>query len=122
MSDYKNCPVCGFRMAGREKKTRSLNQNAYYWSCVIPILVENTGYFKEEVHKLLKGKFLSTEIAIDTKDGMETYKVVGDTKTLSTVAFESFLSDVRMWATLKLENCWIPTPNEGGYYGERMAE
>lgn len=40
---------------------RSVQANKYYWSVVIPLLSEHCGYRKDEMHEILKGKFLAEE-------------------------------------------------------------
>ena len=36
---------------------RSLNQNRYYWMCIV-IIAESTGHTPEEFHRVFKGLFL----------------------------------------------------------------
>ncbi len=115
------CPVCGFKPSKKKKRPRSVQQNAYYWGCVIPIISEELGYFKEEAHEVLKTLHLSHEVTLETTEGLKTYNVVGDTKSLSTIDFEAFLAKVRSWASIKI-GCYVPCPNESGYYDERTAQ
>jgi hypothetical protein len=42
----------------KHRRVRSLSQNAYYWSVVIPLLAEHIGYETEEMHDALKWRFL----------------------------------------------------------------
>ena len=40
------------------KDSRSLNQNKYYWAVVVSVLASEVGYFKDEMHMVLRRKFL----------------------------------------------------------------
>lgn len=86
---------------------RSKNQNAYYHGVVLDILSETTGYDKEEIHEILKMKFLSSHKEI----GDESVVVTRSTASLKTNEMEHFLSNVREWASRKLQT-YIPLPNE----------
>lgn len=86
---------------------RSRNQNAYYYGVVLDILSETTGYDKEEMHEILKMKFLSSPKEI----GDESVTVTRSTASLKTDEMERFLSNVREWASRKLQT-YIPLPNE----------
>jgi hypothetical protein len=94
-------------------KKRSVHQNSYYWSLVIPIICDalnNAGFSvkfgklemeftDESVHELLcKGYFL------------KKYKKKSTTE-LTTIEFEDLMRDIRNWASVQLELC-IPEPNE----------
>lgn len=56
---------------GRPKLKRSDQQNRYYWSCVVPIFSECSGYEKDEAHDLLKSKFLRVERVLPSGEIME---------------------------------------------------
>jgi hypothetical protein len=105
----KTCPRCGY---STDKKIRSNNQNKYYWGVIIPKLSELTGYTKDEIHEILKFKFLSSSLKIWNKSGeFDSYGILKSTTDLDTKEFETFLSEVREWASIRL-NCFIPEPNE----------
>lgn len=87
----------------QKKKIRSVNQNSFYWGCVIPLLCETTGYGDEELHEALKIKFLM--------DNTRKLPTVKSTTSLSTVEFEQYLDNIRQWAAIDL-NCVVPLPNE----------
>lgn len=89
-------------------KERTNRENKYYWSVIVEILADHTGYTKDEVHECLKLKFLSEE---DVRTGLVK---LGSTADLSTIEFEKFCSDVRQWASRDL-SCYIPLPNEENY-------
>lgn len=86
-----------------EKKWRSSNENNYYWGVVVEELSQYTGFSPQEVHTLLKNKFLKI-----VKGKLESAR---STTELSVYEFEQYLSQVRQWASEEL-NVYIPTPNE----------
>ncbi len=85
-----------------QKSQRSLNQNAYYWGVAIKILCDHLGYADDEMHEILKFKFLKT-----AKAEMEFVK---STAKLSTAEFEEYLEKIKVWAVMELD-CYIPDPN-----------
>lgn len=89
------------------KNPRSMNQNNYYWGVVIEILADFTGYIQDEMHEVLKGKFLSDEKEI----AGEQIRFSHSTAELNTTEFEEYLKDIREWASVALD-CFIPLPNE----------
>jgi hypothetical protein len=89
------------------RSQRSKNQNDYYFGVVVEILAEHTGYSREEMHEVLKAKFLS-----ETKElAGQSITFSRSTTSLSTVEFEEYLVRIREWASASLE-CFIPLPNE----------
>jgi hypothetical protein len=92
----------------QQKSQRSLNQNNYYWGVVLEILSGHTGYTADDMHEILKFKFLRFVIRIDNDEGMEYVK---STTKLNTTEFEAYLTKIKQWAETKL-NCFIPNPNE----------
>jgi hypothetical protein len=89
------CPNCNFQWGKKTPEhNRSNPQNSYFHAVVIPILSEYTGYDHAEIKGIVKYKFK-----------------VKHTSDLSTVEFEKFMSDVRMWASRDL-GCYVPSPNE----------
>lgn len=95
-------------LVDEERPNRSNNQNSYYWGVVLKLISEHTGYTPEELHDILKYKFLGVE---DKKILNETVKVLKSTTKLNTLQFEEYLQRVRDWAQTKL-NVFIPLPNE----------
>ncbi len=91
------------------RNARSNNQNAYYWGVVIEMLGGYLGYFPEEIHELLKKKFLP-EKSIQLKN--EEVLISQSTTKLDSLAFEKYLESIRVWALTDL-NFKIPLPNEG---------
>lgn len=84
-------------------KPRSLQENAYYWGVVIELLCGHTGYTPEEMHDCLKAKFLPHGV---DEYGLEHVK---STTKLSTVEFETYMEDIRRWASSELD-VYIPDP------------
>jgi len=98
----------------QKKKKRSIEQNAYYWGVVVPLVklgLTDVGYKidKEETHDFLKSQFLKKEL-INEKTG-EILKTVGSTQNLSTSDFMDFIAEIQQWASEFL-NVYIPDPNE----------
>lgn len=93
----------------RDRKGRSNPQNRYYRGVVVKMISEETGYTPEEVHEILKTKFLSYEKVIE-KTG-EVFTISRSTTELNTQEFEEFLEMCRMFAAQDIEIV-IPLPNE----------
>lgn len=101
------CPVCGY--FNSEKKIRSNPQNRYYHGVVVPILSEFLGYTNEEMHEVLKHKFLRLMAFFPTKSGGENVWITKSTADLDTKCFEEYLSQIRIWASSEI-GCYIPDP------------
>ena len=43
----------------KQKNNRSMKQNNYYWKCIVQVLAEELGYFPNEIHDILRAKFLN---------------------------------------------------------------
>lgn len=89
-------------------KTRSTNQNSYYWGVVLTMIASETGHTTEEIHEFMKLKFLPREYV---SLGGETIQLTKSTTVLSTFGMEEYLEQVRIFAALHL-NILIPLPNE----------
>lgn len=85
------------------RRTRSLNENSYYWGVVVKMLADELGYLPEEMHDALRIKFLT--IHTDKLPSIKT------TTKLTTSEFEEYLSKIRTWSSLEL-GVLIPMPNE----------
>lgn len=98
------------------RKSLSNKQNAYYWACVVPYVIDGLvamGFDKslltsENVHEMLKAKFLHEDLG--TNDG-EFITITKSTTDLSTSEFMDYLADVQKWAAEFL-NITIPDPGE----------
>ena len=107
-----NCPICGY---STNKKQRSNNQNRYYWGVVIDLLSEHTGFNREEMHEVLKHKFLRRTLWIPKKDGIQEQSIITySTTDLTTKQFEDYLSEIRIWSSQDL-GLFLPEPNEVDY-------
>ena len=93
----------------KAKNIRSLNQNKYYWAVVVAVLSSELGYFKDEMHTLLRRKFLGyTKINPITGEEDVFAKSTTDLKSHE---MEEYLESVRVWAISELD-IYIPLPNE----------
>lgn len=70
---------------------------------LVETLSDYTGFEPEEVHSLLKWKFLRI-----VKGQLESCR---STTELSVAEFEEYMSKIRQWSSEEL-NCYLPTPNE----------
>lgn len=102
------CKVCGW---SSDKKQRSSNQNRYYFGVVIPCLSEHTGFTVNEMHEVLKYKFLKGWKTLKTKKYYVEAEYVRSTTDLNTSEFEDYMTKVREFASIEL-SCYIPEPNE----------
>ncbi len=97
-------------------KTRSNQQNKYYWSCCINSVLDglvDVGYPRsdlnsEVVHLMLKDKFLRSELVSDQG---EVLLIIRDTKDLSTTEFSVYIDDIIRWSSEFLRIS-IPLPAE----------
>jgi len=87
-------------------RLRSLQQNAYYWGVVLPVISQDTGHTPMELHALFKGLFLTKEIKVKDK----WHRITGSTKGLKISDFCIYLDTVIRWAN---ENgIIIPSPED----------
>jgi hypothetical protein len=95
------------------KNTRSLLQNAYYWSVIIAMLSDEIGYEPDLMHEIVKKMFLSTR-SYPMPSCVEEIKLVKSTTDLDTVGFEEYVLSIRVWAKdfLSMD---IPLPNQTNY-------
>ncbi len=80
-------------------------QRGYYWGVIIKLISEHTGYEPDEVHDILKWKFLKI---VDEKTGLE---IARSTESLNTKERETYHEQCRRWAQVVLDVS-IPLPNE----------
>lgn len=92
-------------------KTRSNEQNRYYWGVVLNLISKETEHHPEELHEFFKSKYLIDHISIKTSKGLIEDKTIKSTTKLNTKDFELYLEDCRKWA-LDFLNINIPLPNE----------
>jgi hypothetical protein len=119
----------------KQKSSRSLKQNNLYW-VYIDILSQELGYSKDEMHELVKYKFLKLKrfisvvngksvilaledgIYVDVSTGeihdiekVEPYDKSGSTKTLTKSEFIDFVDNLITWAKDFL-GITLPSPEE----------
>ena len=93
----------------KSRQSRSLSQNRYYWGVIVPMLASEFGYYKDEMHDLLRRKFLSY-----TKENPytgETEMFARSTTKLNTADMEIYLEAIRSWALSEFA-VYLPLPNE----------
>ncbi len=95
----------------RKHATRSLAQNAFYWSVVVASLSEHTGYTPDEIHEILKAKFLPKTRAITDRNGeiVGEFVIGGSTTALNKIEFGEYIEQVRVWAAEL--GVYIPDPD-----------
>ena len=98
----------------KKKRKRSLNQNAFYWGCVVPICKEGlteVGYrvTMDETHEYLKKQFLKKELV--NENTAEILETTGSSSELTTSEFMDYLAEIQQWASEYL-NTYVPDPNE----------
>lgn len=114
MNNYK-CTRCGYSPSG---KGRSTPQNKYYWGCVVQILSDELGYTKDEIHDIIKNKFLSEKVPLANKKGLAIFGIIEvSTASLDTKEWEDLMTRIREWASQVL-GIWIAGPNEKGAINE----
>lgn len=86
---------------------RSMSQNRYYWGVIVKILGDEFGYQPDEMHEILKSKFLRRW----SQGKLGVFPYAQSTAKLSTLAFEEYLKKVRIWAASEFQIV-IPLPNE----------
>lgn len=97
----------------KKKKTRSNDQNAYYWGVVIGMVRERLRELGnrvtiEDTHLMLRAKFLSEPIHLSDGEFVDHIK---STQSLSTIEFMDYILDIRQFCLDNLD-IRIPEPNE----------
>lgn len=90
----------------KERKNRSLNQNAYYWAVIIQTLADEFGYDPEEMHEILLA-----EKSREYGDNPLAPPRIKRSSSMSTVEAEEYYGRVRRWALTEFQ-IRIPLPNE----------
>lgn len=95
----------------RKHATRSVAQNRLYWGVYCAVLSEHTGYSKDELHELLKAKFLPKKMALADANGeiTEEFVIGGSTTRLNKIEFGEYLRQIQQWAAEELDVV-IPDP------------
>jgi hypothetical protein len=97
-------------------KRRSLNQNGYWWGCLVPLVKQglneagwNDIRTNEDAHEYLKSIFVKKSIVNFNTGEVATF--TGSTTELNTVEFAKLVDDVIQWA-VEFLNVQIPYPGE----------
>ena len=98
----------------RKRRRRSLEQNAYYYGVVVPVVcagLQDAGYrvTREATHEFLKATFYKKELVNESTG--EVLQTVGSTSQMSTVEMMEYFQEITQWAAEFL-NVQIPAPNE----------
>jgi hypothetical protein len=88
---------------GKQVNKRSLPQNSFYFGIVLKTLGDHVGYTTDEMHDLMKFKFLCVDPDATLKKWKSTTK-------LSTIEFNEYLEKISQFAAEL--GCYIPDPNE----------
>lgn len=84
----------------RKYATRSQKQNKWYWSQVVGLVADHTGYTPDEIHEIYKAKFIPKAMAVADKNGEIRDELVlgGSTTRMDTVEFSEYCERIREWA------------------------
>lgn len=100
----------------KDYRKRSLPQNAYYWSVVVPLIrrgLYDAGYDEvrtnDDAHEVIKQVHLKRNIV--NKQTGELIEIAGHTSKLTIPEFNEFIEAVCKWSAEWL-NVYIPSPNE----------
>lgn len=95
----------------RKRAARSLNQNAWYWGVIVEMLAEHTGYTPDEIHEVLKAKFIPKRLALADGNGeiKDEFVIGGTTTRMNTLEFGEYCEAIRRWAAEDLDVV-IPDP------------
>lgn len=96
----------------KRRATRSPQANRYYWGVVVEAFSMRTGYDADEMHAILKAKFLPKRVAITDGNGeiQGDFVIGGSTTKLNVNDFYEYVERVRQWAAeLGFD---IPDPRE----------
>lgn len=91
---------------GRYYPERTTEQNKYYWGVVLKVISDETGYTPDEIHEIMKYKFLRKEL----EHKGQKYAYVRSTTALDTKEMTDYIEQIRdYWAT---QGIYIPDANE----------
>lgn len=93
------------------RASRSLNQNAWYWGVIVEAISDHTGYTADEIHELLKAKFIPKRLAVLAGNGdiVDEFVMGGSTRKMNTAEFGEYCEAIRRWAADTLD-INIPDP------------
>lgn len=90
------------------KSTRSSQQNRLWW-LYVGIISKELGYNKDELHEILKYKFLKRQ-KVDERTG-EIFEYLGSTTKLNKTEFADMVNELIRWSS-ETFNIELPLPNE----------
>jgi len=89
------------------RKDRTPPQLKYYWGVCVRLLSQHTGYEEDEVHAILKYKFLRAV----NDDGYEYVKSLSTiARQVDTLEMNEFIEKIQRWGAEI--GCYIPDPQE----------
>ena len=95
----------------KQRNNRSNMQNNYYWKCIVQVLAQELGYFNDEMHDILRAKFLNEWEMIEINDRKIGLNKIVSTTSLNTKSFEVYAEQIRIWALSDL-GIRLMLPNE----------
>jgi len=95
----------------KPSRNRTLSQNNYLWGVCYKIIGDELGYDVEEIHEIMKQRFLKRQKDITFKGKNITLEKTLSTTKLSTAQFNQYVDKVKMFASSEL-GIYIPDPNE----------
>ncbi len=106
------------------KRTRSLNQNSYWWGVCYPILAEATGHTVPEIHEICKTVFIVPKIIPIDPAFRDTLDDI-ITNTPDSVSYERSTAELSVGEGIEYTDMvrrlaqelgtYIPSPEEAGY-------
>lgn len=95
----------------RKFANRSTRQNSWYWSAVVGLVADHTGYTPDEIHEIYKAKFIPKHVSLADGNGEIRGEFVlgGSTAQMDTVQFSDYCERIREWAADEL-GVVIPDP------------
>ena len=85
-------------------KKRTDPQNKFYWAVVVDILSKELGYEKEEIHLMLRERFLRIH-----DERHPDFVIAKSTTKLNTQEFNEYIEAIQRWAAQELQ-IYIPDP------------
>lgn len=94
----------------KDKRTRSVVQNNYYW-LLLTMIEQDTGNDKDELHEYFKKKYLNANFTLSILRVDDSLTYAKSTTKLTTTEFEYYLERIRMFASREL-GIFLPLPGE----------
>ena len=93
-------------------RNRSVQQNKYYWSVVLPLVAEGLTYLQgQHIHIDLAHAFIKRKFWPETGRVVAGHYIGFTTTAATTAEWEEKMENIRRWAA-ELLNINIPEPNE----------